>query len=95
MQNSNMNIQRGILIMTYEKIDKLPEKKGIIGAKEIIKAIKAGNVKLVIVASNCPDFLINKIEQAGSVQIKQFSGNQKELGTRLGKPFIISMVGFE
>lgn len=78
-----------------ELIDKLPAKKGIIGEKEIVKSIKAGKVKRVIVAKNCPDFLIEKIRKEVGVEIQVFNGDRKELGTKLGKPFFVSVVGYE
>jgi len=75
-------------------ITKLPEKKGIIGVKEIVKAIDNGKVKIVIVANNCPGFLIDKIKGKG-VNIDVFDGDEERLGTALGKPFPIAMVGYE
>ncbi len=77
-----------------ETITKLPEKKGIVGTREIAKAAKAGKVKHVIVASNCPEFLLPRL--AGlNVKIERFDGDQTMLGTKLGKPFPVAMVGFE
>jgi len=75
-----------------ETVTKLPEAKGMIGAREIALAVKAGKVKKVIVADNCPDFLVQKI---GKVKVEKFSGSQRELGTKLGKPFAVAMVGYE
>lgn len=78
-------------------IEKLPAKGGIIGVREIAKCIKAGNVKKVIIARNCPEFLIDKINKINknSIEIQMFNGDQKELGTRLGKNFPVAMVGYE
>ena len=78
-------------------MDKLPEQTAVIGTKEVIKAAKAGKVKLIIAASNCPQFLKDKVtgsEIGGKVEMKQFSGDQAGLGTRLGKPFPVAVVGF-
>ena len=80
--------------MDYEVIDKLPAKKSVIGTREILKAIKAGRVKMVIVAKNCPEALTKKIPSEG-IDVKMFNGDQANLGTRLGKPFPIAMAGFE
>jgi len=77
--------------MQSENITKLPDKKGVIGTKEILAGIKSGKVRHVIVAQNCPDFLIKKIEK---VKIDTFEGNQRDLGTKLGKPFAVAMVGY-
>lgn len=77
-----------------ETITKLPEKKGVVGAREIEKAAKSGKIKHVIVASNCPDFLLSRF-QSLSIKIDRFEGDQAQLGTKLGKPFPVAMVGFE
>lgn len=83
-----------MMVFMMEVIEKLPAKKNIIGTKEISKGIRAGKVKTVIVANNCPEFLIKKIASEG-VDVKMFSGDQGNLGTRLGKPFPVAMVGYE
>lgn len=75
-----------------EIVTKLPEKKAVIGAREIQKGIRAGKIGKVIVASNCPDFLAERVSAAS---IERFDGNQRELGTKLGKPFAVAMVGYE
>ena len=46
--------------MDLNIISKLPEGKFVIGAREIKKAVETGSVKKIIVASNCPDFLVKK-----------------------------------
>ena len=66
----------------------------IIGAREIAKSIKTGKIKKVVVAKNCPASLLNRI-QSKSVRIETFDGTQAELGTKIGKPFPVAMVGFE
>lgn len=78
--------------MNMNLITHLPEKKGVIGAREIAKAVKEGRIKKVVIASNCPDFLLSKL---GNVAIERFDGNQKQLGTKLGKPFAVAMVGYD
>ncbi len=75
-------------------ITQLPEKKGIIGSKEIAKAAKAGKIKRVIIANNCPDFLLNILKDEKLI-IEKFDGNQKLLGTKLGKPFAVAMAGYD
>ncbi|MFH1631143.1 MAG: ribosomal L7Ae/L30e/S12e/Gadd45 family protein [Candidatus Aenigmatarchaeota archaeon] len=78
-----------------EYVNKLPQAKHTIGTKEIIKGIKAGNIKKVIIAENCPDNLIESIKASGTIDIMIFHGDQKELATALGKPFCVASVGFE
>ncbi|MBI5332702.1 MAG: hypothetical protein HZB65_03960 [Candidatus Aenigmarchaeota archaeon] len=64
----------------------------IIGPREIKKAIKAGSVVSVMAAKNCPVKLIEDIKKEG-IGVKPFDGDQKELGTRIGKPFPVALVG--
>lgn len=75
-----------------ETIAKLPEKKGVIGTREILKEITAGRVKHVVFASNCPSFIIEKMPK--EVKMEIFEGDQKQLGTKLGKPFTVAAVGY-
>jgi len=78
-----------------ELISKLPEKNGVIGAKEIVKHIKGGKIKHVIVASNCPDFLFARLKEFEStIKMEKFDGDESQLGTKLGKPFPVAMVGY-
>ncbi|GEM_PF-5629965 len=64
----------------------------VIGPREIKKAIKEGTVVGVLAAKNCPPYLIDSIKMEG-VDVKMFSGDQKELGTHIGKPFAVAIVG--
>ncbi|MBI2970794.1 MAG: ribosomal L7Ae/L30e/S12e/Gadd45 family protein [Candidatus Aenigmarchaeota archaeon] len=77
-----------------EFVARLPEKKGMLGTREIAKAVKAGTVKRVIAASNCPEELLAKV-RGEYVVIERFEGDSKQLGTKLGKPFSVAMVGYE
>ncbi len=64
---------------------------GTIGFKEIMNGIKDGKIKKVIVAKNCPE---DMRKQLGDVKIEVFNGDEIQLGTKLGKPFPIAMVGY-
>ena len=64
----------------------------IIGVREIGKAIKTGKVKKVVIANNCPKSLVQKL---GNVKVETFDGDQSQLGTKLGKPFPVAMVGLK
>ena len=80
--------------MEIAQTSKVPEKKGTVGAREIARAAKEGKIKHIIVASNCPDFLIARLEGVGA-RIERFDGDEQQLATKLGKAFPIAMVGFE
>lgn len=64
----------------------------IIGPREIRKGIKEGTVISVLAAKNCPPNLVESIKKDG-VDVKMFAGDQKELGTHIGKPFAVAIVG--
>ena len=71
----------------------VPVKNAVIGFKEIVNNIKSGKIKKVILANNCPDNLIKEIEKL-KVNILKFEGDQQQLGTKLGRPFPVTMVGY-
>jgi ribosomal protein L30E len=82
--------------MYMDVISRLPEKSGTIGAREIAKGIKAGKIKHIVIASNCPDFLLARLNEFKSnVKIEAFGDDEAQLGTKLGKPFPVAMVGYE
>ncbi len=57
------------------------------GIEQTKKAIEAGEAKLVIVSSNCPE---ESVKRAEGVRVIEFAGNNMELGAACGKPFSIS-----
>ena len=80
-------------MINMETITVLPKGKATIGAREISKKIAEGRIKSVVVAKNCPKTLIERLPR--NAQVKVFDGNENELGTKIGKPFPVSMVGYE
>ena len=67
------------------------EEQIVIGSREIEKKIKEGGIEKVIVARNCPDKIIKKLS---GVEIEKFSGDEKQLGIKIGKPFPVAVVGY-
>jgi ribosomal protein L30E len=67
--------------------------KTIIGIRSVMRGIKTGKIKSVMIAKNCPAHVIKKIDS--SIEMKTFNGDQKEFGTYLGKPFCVAIAGFE
>jgi ribosomal protein L30E len=82
------------IVIIMETITKLPEKKGLVGAREIAKAVRAGKIKHVVVAANCPESLLGRFSDTG-VKMEKFDGDESQLGTKLGRPFPVAMVGYE
>ncbi len=63
--------------------------KVLLGAKEAIKSIKKGQAKVVVVASNCPSWIKEKLE---GVKVIEYDGLNTELGPACGKPFAVSVL---
>lgn len=63
-----------------------------IGFKSTKKSILKRAVKLVVVASNCPQSQLEFI-QKNSVPVSKYPGTNVELGLACGKPFPISTLG--
>jgi large subunit ribosomal protein L30e len=72
--------------------------KTILGARESIKAIKHGDVKLVILAANTPSTIRNDIfhyAKLSGVPIMEYEGSSLDLGFICGKPFLVSAVSIQ
>ena len=63
--------------------------KVIIGANRTIDAAAEGTAKMVILASNCPEDIKQKV-QATNVPVLEYEGTSEELGPVCGKPFTIA-----
>jgi len=63
--------------------------KVYLGSKRTIKALKSGEAKLVVMASNCPTDVRQEIEKYGK-PIVTFNGTNMELGAICGKPFSVA-----
>lgn len=70
--------------------------KVIFGSKKTIKMVKAGKVKLVIIASTLRQDLKDDIKtfaKISNIPVYEYGGSGHDLGTLCGKPFIISTIG--
>ena len=78
--------------MDVEKVLKRALKgKVYLGSKRTIKALKRKEAKLVVISSNCPKEIREKIEKyRGNVPILVYPGTNMELGALCGKPFSVS-----
>jgi large subunit ribosomal protein L30e len=63
--------------------------KVIIGANRTMDAAADGSAKMVVLASNCPEEIKQKV-QATNVPVLKFEGTSVELGPVCGKPFTIA-----
>ncbi|OYT46612.1 MAG: 50S ribosomal protein L30e [Thermoplasmata archaeon] len=66
--------------------------KVTVGIRETLKQLDKKKVKLVIVASNCPEEDLERI-RSFSVPLYSYTGTNQELGAASGKPFSISTLG--
>jgi large subunit ribosomal protein L30e len=63
-----------------------------IGSKETQDSIKKGDVKLVIIANNCPHLQeIKKISKKQKIPVYDFNSNSIDLGYALGKAYAVSV----
>jgi large subunit ribosomal protein L30e len=70
--------------------------KVYLGKEETLNAVRNKEVKLVVVASNCPpdakSDLLRYAELAG-IPVYEYPGTSLELGAVCGKPYVVSMLG--
>lgn len=84
-----MNIEREIRLA-------VDTGKVTIGHRETLRAVKNKEVKLVVVANNCPKELKEDLvyyARVMDVPFFEFEGTSLELGSVCGKPYVISMLG--
>jgi len=60
-----------------------------LGRKSTLKALKKGEAKAVVVASNCPEDVLEKIKSY-NVRVLQYSGTNMDFGAFCGKPFSVA-----
>lgn len=76
----------------------LSENRIIIGSRVVLKKLKLGKLKLIVIASNCPENIKNEIEyysKLSNTRVEVFDGTGRELGVFCGKPFPIAVIGIE
>ena len=70
--------------------------KVYLGRKRTLGAVRNKEVKLVVVANNCPQDvkgdLLRYAELAG-IPVYEYPGTSLELGAVCGKPYVVSMLG--
>jgi len=69
--------------------------KIILGTEKSMKALKNGDAKLVIFASNCESGSRDDLDyysKLGNVPTLEYRGTGVDLGMVCGKPFVVSMI---
>ena len=62
--------------------------KVLIGSNETLEAVKRGQTKLVVLASNCPKHVRAEVET--KVKTFDYPGTSTDLGATCGKPYAIA-----
>ena len=62
-----------------------------LGCNQTSKSIEKGEVKLVILSSNCPSDTVSFAE-GSKANVHKFNGNNATLGAACGKPFPVAAV---
>ncbi|RLI79510.1 50S ribosomal protein L30e [Archaeoglobales archaeon] len=65
--------------------------KVYLGAKRTLKALRSGDVKLVVTAVNCPEEFLEEIKRY-DIPVLTYNGTNMDLGATCGKPFGVSML---
>ncbi|NOZ81709.1 MAG: 50S ribosomal protein L30e [Candidatus Micrarchaeota archaeon] len=72
----------------------IEEGRVILGKKSVLRELKNGRLEAVIVAVNCPySEDIKRYAKLSGVEIEEFPGTGKNLGTFCGKPFSVASIG--
>ncbi|MEM2875151.1 MAG: 50S ribosomal protein L30e [Candidatus Hadarchaeales archaeon] len=67
--------------------------KAAVGARTVLRSLKRGEAKLVIVASNCREDVLMDIQhhaRIARVPVETFEGDSSALGLACGKPFAVN-----
>lgn len=71
-------------------------KKIVIGSNSVLRGLRVGGLKSVILASNCPQAKLVDLERYSKIsgaELNKFAGNSIQLGEICGKPFNVLLVG--
>ncbi len=67
----------------------------ILGTKESLNLVLAGDAKYIVVAENCEKNAkedLRRYAEISGIDVQEFSGSSVELGEVCGKPFVVSML---
>jgi len=69
--------------------------KVVLGTDRSLKAVKRGEAKLVILASNCPEDVVEDFKyysRISEVKVLHLNRDSRELGVMCGVPFTVSVL---
>jgi large subunit ribosomal protein L30e len=79
--------------LAFELRKVLETGEAVLGSKRTIQLAKTGGAKLIIVARNAPADIKEDIyyyAKLSGIPVYEFEGTSVELGTLLGKPFVVA-----
>ncbi|WP_324735535.1 50S ribosomal protein L30e [Thermococcus sp. SY098] len=79
--------------VAFELRKALETGKVVIGSNKTVKLAKIGGAKLIIVAKNAPKEVKEDIyyyAKLSNIPVYEYEGTSVELGTVLGKPFVVA-----
>ncbi len=79
--------------VAFELRKALETGKVVIGSNKTIKLAKIGGAKLIIVAKNAPKEVKDDIyyyAKLSNIPVYEYEGTSVDLGTVLGKPFVVA-----
>lgn len=82
---------------SIEEIKKALKSKAIVGKKEVLKNLKIGKIKKVLLASNCPKDLKKDIEHYAKLtktEIIELDIPNDEIGVLAKRLYSISVLGY-
>lgn len=79
--------------IAFELRKALETGKVVIGSNKTVKLAKVGGAKLIIVAKNAPKDIKDDIyyyAKLSNIPVYEYEGTSVDLGTLLGKPFVVA-----
>ncbi|MFH8080427.1 MAG: 50S ribosomal protein L30e [Candidatus Aenigmatarchaeota archaeon] len=78
--------------------DKVKSKQVILGYNRVMKNLKSGKIDMVVIANNLPEDKKQEIlhnAKIAKVEVKEFEGDNVNLGLVCGKPFSVSILAIK
>lgn len=82
--------------MNIDLKDEIGKGRVILGFREVLKGIKSGSFKTIIIARNCPPNMRERIKHYANISginVEESENTGKQLGISCGKPFNVSVIG--
>lgn len=70
--------------------------KIVVGFNSTIRKAKLGQLKFIVIAFNAPESIKRDVAyyaKLSGISVIEFPGSSKDLGTLIGKPFAVALMG--